>query len=151
MEKVQNEKFIMINILFLLLPVILSAQSFKITEVISKKNAVEITLLNKDDSSIYVPKFSLRRTAKEKCNIEYWSYRNDTLYLTFTRTAPDCLKGSIVAQNKSDSFLNELKYVDKLLKPDECYKQTLVLEKQIDFKYIQLTYDAFTTFFEKRK
>lgn len=140
MAKALNAKTIFISIFFMLSVIVVKAQSsFIIKKVVNKKNSVEITLCNNADSIINIPKFSLRITAKEKCNEDFWRVHDDTLYLTFASTAPDCLQGNIVA--------NEIKYRDIALKPEGCCKQTLVLDRKIKFKYLKLSYDSYTTVF----
>lgn len=143
MAKALNVKTIFISSFFMLTAIVTKAQpSFVIKKVVCSRNAVEITLCNSADSIVNIPKFFLRITAKEKCKVDYWNFQEDTLYLTFTSTAPDCLQGNIVA--------NEIKYRDIALKPGECCKQTLVLDKKIKFKYLKFSYDSYATIYEKK-
>lgn len=141
MAKVLNVKIIFISSFFILSVIVVKAQSsFIIKKVVNNKNSVEVTFCNSTDSIINIPKFSLRITAKEKCNVDFWNVQEDTLYLTFASTAPDCLQGNIVA--------NKIKYRDIALKPGVCCKQTLVLDRKIKFKYLKLSYDCYTTIFK---
>ena len=143
MVQALNVKIIFISSFFILFGLCTKAQpSFIIKKVVSNRNAVEITLCNNIDSTVNIPKFSLRIIAKEKCKVDYWNLKKDTLYLTFSSTAPNCLQGNIEA--------NKIKYRDIALKPGECCKQTLVLDSKIKFKYIVLNYDNYVISYHKK-
>ena len=135
MTKVLKVKTIFISSFFCAICISGKGQSsFTIKKALKNKNSIEVTLCNSTDSSINIPKFSLRITAMEKCKVDFWNVQKDTLYLTFASTATDCLQGNIVA--------NEIKYRDIALKPGACCKQVLVFDREIKFKYLKLFYDS---------
>ncbi len=147
--KLYKRKNIFIVIMFFISMISANGQSpFFIKKAESKKNAIEITLCNNQDSIVYIPKFSLRITAKEKCGIDYWKLTGDTLSMIFNSTASDCLQGDIVANKNIDSDIIEIKYRDIALKPNECCKQIFVLDIQIKPGYIKLVYDNYETIYK---
>lgn len=142
MTKALSVKTIFISILFILSSIVAKAQSsFTIKNVICNENAIEILICNATDSIVKIPKFSLRITAFERCNIKFWNIQEDTLFLTFSSTIPSCLQG--------DFFASEMKYRDVALKPGKCCKQTLVLDRKIMFKYLIFSYDGNIFSFKK--
>ena len=135
-------KIIFINIYFILTIGTIHAQStFVLKKVKCNKNTVEITICNSNSNNVFIPKFSLRIIAKEKCNLDYWKIQFDTLYVTFTSQAPSCLQGNIIPKS--------IFYRDINLKPGDCCKQILVLEKEVKFRYLIFTYDDYLICYKK--
>jgi hypothetical protein len=100
-----------------------------------------MTICNRKSINVFIPNFSLRIVAKEKCNLDYWKIQFDTLYVTFTSKAPSCLQGNIISK--------VISYRDIDLKPGDCCKQILVLEKEIKFRYLIFTYDDYSICYKK--
>ena len=143
MVKAITGKFILFGFFFFY-TVKTSGQSFEISSAKRKGSILKAKIRNTTDSVIRVPVFHLRETAKEKCGINYSSYKGDTLLLVFDVNAPECLRGS-AGKLRDENEILSIRYADKLLQPGRCYRQILKVERY--FNFINLVYANESVFF----
>ena len=143
MVKAITGKFILFGFFFFY-TVKTSGQSFEISSAKRKGSILKVKIRNTTDSVIRVPVFHLRETAKEKCGINYFSYKGDTLLLVFDVNAPECLRGS-AGKLRDENEIFSIRYADKLLQPGKSYRQ--ILKTDGYFKFINLVYGDRAVFF----